>query len=116
MAFIEIHSCGQQMRMKTLQGIVSSIQCFGGDLPFFFIAGWFINKIGHVNAMTLVLFVMGIRLTLYSVLTNPWWVIPIEFSQGITSGIFYATMVMYANAVAPSGTAATLQVIKHFSH
>lgn len=98
------------MRMKTLQGLVSGIQCFGGELPFFFIAGWFINKIGHVNAMTLVLFVMGIRLTLYSILTNPWWVIPIEFSQGITSGIFYATMVMYTNAVAPSGTAATLQV------
>lgn len=100
------------MRMKTLQGLVSGIQCFGGELPFFFISGWFINKVGHVNAMTLVLFIMGIRLTLYSVLTNPWWVLPIEFTQGMTYGIFYATMAMYANAVAPSGTAATLQVSK----
>lgn len=96
--------------MKTLQGLVGSIQSFGGELPFFFISGWFINKVGHVNSMTLVLFTFGIRLTLYSVLTNPWWVLPIEFSQGMTFGIFYAAMTTYANIVAPSGTAATLQV------
>lgn len=96
--------------MKTLQGLVQSTQTFGGELPFFFISGWFINKIGHVNAMTLVLFVFGIRLTLYSTLTNPWWVLPIEFTQGMTFGIFYTAMAMYANVVAPSGTAATLQV------
>lgn len=60
--------------------------------------------------MTLVLLTLGIRLTLYSVLTNPWWVLPIEFTQGMTFGIFYAAMTMYANVVAPSGTAATLQV------
>lgn len=97
--------------MKTLQGLVQTTQTFGGELPFFFISGWLINKIGHVNAMTLVLFVFGIRLTLYSVLTNPWWVLPIEFLQGMTFGIFYTAMAMYANVVAPSGTAATLQVI-----
>lgn len=103
-------SCNHQERMKTLQGLVMTIQSFGGELPFFFISGWFINKIGHVNAMTLVLFAFGIRLTLYSVLTNPWWVLPIEFMQGITFGIFFAAMAMYASIVAPSGTAATLQV------
>lgn len=61
--------------------------------------------------MTLVLFTFGIRLILYSILSNPWWVLPIEFMQGITFGIFYAAMATYANIVAPSGTAATLQVI-----
>lgn len=96
--------------MKTLQGLAMIIQCFGGELPFFFISGWFINKVGHVNAMTLVLLTFGIRLTLYSVLTNPWWVLPIEFLQGMTYGIFYTAMAMYASIVAPSGTAATLQV------
>lgn len=97
--------------MKTLQGLVTIIQSFGGELPFFFISGWFINKIGHNNAMTLVLFTFGIRLMLYSILSNPWWVLPIEFMQGITFGIFYTTMTTYANIVSPSGTAATLQVI-----
>lgn len=103
-------SCGDQEKIKTLQGLVQSFQTFGGELPFFFISGWFINKVGHVNSMTLVLLTLGIRLTLYSVLTNPWWVLPIELLQGMTSGIFYSAMAMYANIVAPSGTAATLQV------
>ncbi|XP_031631871.1 major facilitator superfamily domain-containing protein 6-A isoform X2 [Contarinia nasturtii] len=101
--------CKSQERIKTLEGLVNSIQSFGGELPFFFISGWFITKIGHVNAMTLVLFVMGIRLICYSLLTNPWWVLPIEFSQGMTFGISYTAMTMYANVVAPSGTSATLQ-------
>lgn len=96
--------------MKTLQGLAMGIQCFGGELPFFFISGWLLNKIGHVNAMTLVLFTFGVRLCLYSLLTNPWWVLPIELMQGITFGVFYSTMATYASIVAPAGTAATLQV------
>lgn len=96
--------------MKTLQGLITSVQSFGGELPFFFISGWFIRKVGYVNSMTIVLFTFGARLVLYSVLTNPWWALPIEITQGITSGIFYAAMASYANIVAPSGTAATLQV------
>lgn len=96
--------------MKTLQGLAMGIQCFGGELPFFFISGWLLTKIGHVNAMTLVLFTFGLRLCLYSLLSNPWLVLPIELMQGITFGIFYSTMATYASIVAPAGTAATLQV------
>lgn len=103
-------SCNNKERMKTLQGLAMCIQCFGGEIPFFFISGWVLKKIGHVNSMTLVLFAFGIRLFLYSLLTNPWWVLPIELMQGITFGIFYSTMATYASIVAPDGTAATLQV------
>lgn len=95
--------------------MVTGIQSFGGELPFFFISGWFINKFGHNNCMTLVLFTFGIRLFLYSVLSNPWWVLPIELMQGITFGIFYTAMATYANIVAPHGTSATLQVKAYFS-
>lgn len=113
--------CDQQARMKTLQGLAMGIQCFGGELPFFFISGWLLNKIGHINAMTLVLFTFGARLFLYSLLSNPWMVLPIELMQGITFGVFYSTMATYASIVAPAGTAATLQVceshqICHFRH
>lgn len=100
--------------MKTLQGIALGVQSFGGELPFFFIAGWVINKMGHINAMTMVLFAFGIRLCLYSALSNPWWVLPIELMQGMTFALFYATMATYANIVAPHGTAATLQVCPDF--
>lgn len=58
------------------------VQSIGGELPFFFISGWLIRVIGHINAMTMVLFTTGIRLYFYSILTNPWWVLPIELMQG----------------------------------
>lgn len=60
--------------------------------------------------MSLVLFTFGVRFLLYSVLTNPWLVLPIELMNGITFGIFYATMASYANIISPPGTEATIQV------
>ncbi|XP_059612922.1 major facilitator superfamily domain-containing protein 6 isoform X2 [Phlebotomus argentipes] len=95
--------------IKTLQGLAMGIQCFGGELPFFFLSGWILKKIGHIHAMSLVLLGFGLRFLLYSALTNPWWVLPIELLNGITFGIFYSTMASYASIVAPPGTEATLQ-------
>ncbi|XP_012155601.1 major facilitator superfamily domain-containing protein 6-like protein A isoform X2 [Ceratitis capitata] len=100
---------GCQNSMKTLEGIASGIQCFGGELPFFFLSGWILRKIGHVNAMSLVLFAFGVRFILYSQLVNPWFVLPIEMLNGVTFGIFYSTMASYASIVAPPGTEATMQ-------
>ncbi|XP_063837485.1 major facilitator superfamily domain-containing protein 6 [Ostrinia nubilalis] len=95
--------------IKTLQGLVSAIQTFGGEIPFLFISGYILRKLGHVNMMTLVLFAFGIRFILYSFLTNAWWVLPIELFQGITFGMFYPTMTSYANVVSPPGTETTVQ-------
>ncbi|XP_037908689.1 major facilitator superfamily domain-containing protein 6 isoform X2 [Hermetia illucens] len=102
-------NCDSQNWMKTLQGIAMAIQCFGGEIPFFFLSGWILKKIGHINAMTLVLAAFGVRFILYSLLANPWFVLPIELFNGLTFGIFYATMTSYASIVAPPGTEATLQ-------
>lgn len=96
--------------IKTLEGLVMSIQCFGGELPFFFMSGWILKRIGHVNAMSLVLFGFGVRFILYSMLQNPWYILPIELLNGVTFGLFYATMASYASIVAPPGTEATMQV------
>ncbi|XP_055609461.1 major facilitator superfamily domain-containing protein 6 [Uranotaenia lowii] len=101
--------CDHAAWIKTLEGIVMSIQCFGGELPFFFLSGWILKKIGHINAMSVVLLGFGVRFLLYSLLVDPWWVIPIEFLNGITFGLFYATMASYASIVAPPGTEATMQ-------
>ncbi|XP_023160958.2 major facilitator superfamily domain-containing protein 6 isoform X2 [Drosophila hydei] len=95
--------------IKTLEGLVMSIQCFGGELPFFFMSGWILKRIGHVNAMSLVLFGFGVRFILYSMLQNPWYILPIELLNGVTFGLFYATMASYASIVAPPGTEATMQ-------
>lgn len=96
--------------IKTLEGIVMAVQCLGGELPFFFLSGWILKRIGHVYAMSLVLLAIGIRYILYSVITNPWWVLPVELSNGLTFGLFYASMASYASIIAPPGTATTVQV------
>lgn len=77
----------------------------------YFFLGQFIHKIGHVNSMTIVIGTFGVRFLLYSVLVNPWFVLPIELLQGFTYGIFYTNMATYAYVVSPEGTAATVQGI-----
>lgn len=107
---LDDRTCATTEWMKTLQGIAMGIQCFAGEIPFFFLSGKVLKRIGHVHAMSLVLLAFGVRFLLYSVLTNPWWVLPIETMQGVTFGIFMATMTSYASIVAPPGTESTLQV------
>ncbi|PSN34536.1 hypothetical protein C0J52_19087 [Blattella germanica] len=104
-----VESCDMLHWIKTIEGLVMAVQCFGGELPFLFLSGRILKKIGHVNAMSLVLFAFGLRFVIYSVLKDPWWCLPVELFQGFTFGIFYATMTSYASIVAPPGTEATVQ-------
>lgn len=90
-------------------GCTSAIQCFLGELPFFFFAGWIITKIGHVNTFTMSFVAHGFKFLLYSFLENPWWGLPIEFLQGPCFGSFYTAMAFYAKTIAPEGTEATVQ-------
>jgi len=62
-----------------------------------------------VHCITVVLAAFGVRFLMYSFLTNPWTFLPVELLQGVTYGVFYSTMVSYANKISPPGTAATVQ-------
>ena len=97
--------------MTLLIGLDMGIQCFVGETPMFFFSGWLLHKIGHIPTMTLVLGAFGIRLLLYSLISSPWLALPIEILQGITFGVFYATMTSYAYVITPPGLGATLQGI-----
>lgn len=103
------HGTATREWMKTLQGLTMGVQCFGGELPFFFYSGALLKRIGHAHAMSLVLVTMSVRFLLYSMLVNPWWVLPIELCQGITYGVFYASMASYASEIAPPGAGSTMQ-------
>ena len=46
-----------------------------------------------------------------SVIVNPWFFLPVEVLQGLTFGLFYATMATYASEVAIPGTEASVQAI-----
>ncbi|KAF3425777.1 hypothetical protein E2986_10071 [Frieseomelitta varia] len=95
--------------LKTLQGLMTGVQCFLGELPFNFISGTVLQKLGHVNVMSLVLLVYAIRFMAYSVVSNLWWFLVIEILHGPTLGLCWPTMVSYGDKVTPPGTKATIQ-------
>ncbi|KAK2713452.1 major facilitator superfamily domain-containing protein 6-like isoform X1 [Artemia franciscana] len=106
---MKVQGCGSISSIKLLQGLVGGFQCLLGELPFFFLSGWIVKKLGHVHCMSLVLLAMALRLVLYSVISNPWYFLPVELLQGLTLGLFWSTMASYAYVVAPPGVAATMQ-------
>lgn len=100
----EITESDKKSWTKTLQGIVVGIQC-GGEIPFLFFSGWIIKRIGYWYSMALGLFVFAVRFYLYSIITNPVWILPIEISNGITFGLCFAVLISYARIIAPPDSA-----------
>lgn len=96
---------------QLLIGLVLAAQAVLGEIPFFFFSNWFLKKIGHVNAMVLVLAVFGLRFLAYSLISNPWTVLPVELTHGITFGLFYTALATYPSQFAPPNLQATLQGI-----
>ncbi|CAL1299100.1 unnamed protein product [Larinioides sclopetarius] len=94
---------------KILLGIVPAVQCFLGELVFFFFSGTLISKLGHFNILSLNFIAFGARFIAYSYIENPWMVLPIELLQGPTYGLFYATMASFAHSSALPGTEVTVQ-------
>uniref|UniRef100_V9IMR8 Major facilitator superfamily domain-containing protein 6 n=2 Tax=Apis cerana TaxID=7461 RepID=V9IMR8_APICE len=103
------NSSFQITHLKTLQGLLTGVQCFLGELPFNFISGNVLRKLGHVNVMSLVLLIYAIRFMAYSTVSNPWWFLIIEILHGPTVGLCWPTMVSYGDKITPSGTKATIQ-------
>lgn len=105
----DLATSSQVAWLKTLQGFLTGVQCFLGELPFNFISGRVLRKLGHVNVMSLVLLVYAIRFMAYSTVKNPWWFLIIEVLHGPSLGLCWPTMVSYGDKVTPPGTKATIQ-------
>lgn len=126
--------------MKTLQGIASTIQCFGGEVPFFLLssthylyhilltvethwiitntqltfycfAGFILKRVDHMNVISIILFTFALRFFLYSIIENPIWVLPIQALNGITHALSYSTIMSYVAQISPTGAEGTLQGI-----
>ena len=103
-------SCGDsQSWVTTLLGINMAVQCFVGEVPMFFLSGWVLRNLGHAHTMSLVLIAFSLRFFLYSLLSDPWFSLPIELLNGVTFGLCYAAMTGYAHTIAPEGMEATVQ-------
>lgn len=94
---------------QLLLGLTITVQCLAAEVPFFFFSGWIIDRLGHALCLILTFFAFALRYFLYYLLTNPWYVLPIEILHGWTYGVFYASMTSFATHYAPPGTEATMQ-------
>ncbi|GBM03846.1 hypothetical protein AVEN_231316-1 [Araneus ventricosus] len=96
---------------RLLCGLTQTVQCFLGEIPFMFFSGRILKKVGYMNIMVLSLLAYCVRFLWYSQLQNPWLVLPIEWTHGITYGLFYASLATYAKMKAKPGTEATMQSV-----
>lgn len=101
---------GHMNSIKLIEGYVVAAECLGSEILFFLISGKILKRIGYVHCLSLCFFMYFIRLGLISMITNPWYFIPIEFCmQGCTYALCYTCIVAYASAISPPGTTATVQ-------
>ncbi|CAL1274948.1 unnamed protein product [Larinioides sclopetarius] len=92
-------------------GLTQTVQCFVGELPFMFFSGWMLKKMGYFNILTISLLAYCVRFFWYSFLDNPWLILPIEWTHGITYGVFYTSIATYAKMSAKPGTETTTQSV-----
>ncbi|GFU06653.1 major facilitator superfamily domain-containing protein 6 [Nephila pilipes] len=96
---------------RLICGFVETIQCLVGEIPFMFFSGWILKKIGYFNVTTIALLSHCIRFLWYSQLQNPWMILPIEWTHGISYGLFYTSIASYAKKSATPGAEATIQSV-----
>ena len=100
----------EQHSSHTLMGLTLTITCIA-ELPFLFVSNRVIRFTGHIGALCFSLFCYTVRFLGYSLISNPWAVIPFEMLHGVTYGLSWAACTSYANQNAPPGLALTLQAV-----
>ncbi|XP_050701740.1 major facilitator superfamily domain-containing protein 6-like isoform X2 [Eriocheir sinensis] len=96
---------------RLLLGLLTGVQCFLAEVPFFILAGRIIQWLGHANALFFSLLGFTLRLILYSFVYNPWCFVPIDILHGVSFAVAYPCFTSYASTVAPKGSEATTQAI-----
>ena len=75
-----------------------------------------IQKLGHKNVFNLVIVCYGLRHLAYSLIYNPWLVVPVAILHGICFGAFWPTCTSYVNIIAPVGMEASVQSVAHATY
>lgn len=96
----------------TLMGLTLTLTCVS-EVPFMFFATKLIEKLGHRGVITLTLFCYAVRFGGYSLIQNPWLVLPIELLHGVTFGALWPTITSYCNLAAPEGMTTTMQSLAY---
>ncbi|PIK59853.1 putative major facilitator superfamily domain-containing protein 6 [Apostichopus japonicus] len=93
-----------------VMGLTLTFTCVS-EIPFMYLSDRFIQWFGHETVFSIVLFCYSLRFFLYSILQDPWHILPIELLHGICFGALWPAAASFANKVAPEGMGATVQTL-----
>lgn len=102
--------CNGVQAMKFLQGLCLAINCMA-ETPIFFYSGKLIKRFGSTTIMHTVLVVFAMRLLYYGMMTAPWQVVFIEWTNGLITGLFYPAMTSIAYQISTPGTTTTTTAV-----
>jgi PPP family 3-phenylpropionic acid transporter len=81
------------------------------ELPIVAFGGWFLARLGAVRMISLALAVFAVRFTLFSLITVPEWILPVQLLHGLSYGAYLMASVTLAHRVAGREQAATAQAL-----
>jgi MFS family permease len=94
---------------EILMGLCLTFTCIS-EVPIMFLSGYFIRCCGVRVMYSMVMACYIVRLLIYSVLEDPWLVLPVELIHGITFGVMYTAGTQYAAMLGEEyGVGATMQ-------
>ncbi|CAF3571774.1 unnamed protein product [Rotaria socialis] len=99
----------------TLFGVASVINHISELFAYFFLYE-LIHRFGHIKILYMGLLGNFIRFVYISMITNPWWVLPFEFIQGLTHAAVWATACSYLSQAAPEGLRISCQGVLQGFH
>ncbi|KAK2562474.1 Major facilitator superfamily domain-containing protein 6 [Acropora cervicornis] len=79
---------------QLLFSVVNGLNC-AAEVCAFLVSDKFLHLFGHINVIYLALFCYSIRFVYFYIIENPWYVLPAELLQGITTAAFWSSCVSY---------------------
>lgn len=95
---------------QLLFSIIAAVNCFA-EVSVYLISDKIITRMGHNRVIYLAAAGFTLRCVWYSLLSNPWLVLPVEFMPGITNALAWVAMLSYVNEISTSDNATTHQGI-----
>ena len=93
---------------KFCMGMATAVACLA-EMPFLFFSGPLLRVLGERNMLYLACIGGVIRFSLYTVISNPWYVLIAELLHGPYFGAMWSAAISYIHHIAPPGLGATAQ-------
>jgi len=95
---------------QLLFSIIAAVNCIA-EVSVYLVSDRIITRMGHTRVIYLAAVGFAMRSLWYSFLSNPWFVLPLEFMPGITNALAWVAMLSYVNDMSTSDNATTHQGI-----